>query len=279
MADTSSGQPTSNSDIAATRAARAAEEATKLLERMSRAAGVTATASPPSDGLAGSSAATPPENHDPCDGGGVGGQPPASPPSSGGGFRQWWDGQDLWWRVGICIVFGFVLYYATSAFTISQNGKIAESDTKVAKQRAEADNELAKIKAETYAIEKQSARNQKTDSLRVVSGITFDCSTQEIRDRGFATNAPVDVVEGSQILLKNGCAWLRFNHKVTSLSGSGYVLTFDPADDPNPRMCGFGQGGRSDSSGSCIDFVNDRIGDNLRVVINANSSSFLKIGG
>jgi hypothetical protein len=220
-------------------------------------------------------------------GGGGSSQPPAnSGGGGGGGFRGWWDGLDLWVKIGLLLALGFALSFTTNTWSMYWNDKVSADEARITKRNAEAELAVAEIKAKTAEAKAkeslvsggiQSTKNQTI--LRVTEPpSTFDCSTVEKMKANFITERTIEGEQGTQLLLKGGCAKVRFNHKITFLEGDGYLVTFDSMEDPNPHMCGNGHGRRNDPPETCIKLLNEHEGETF-FVGNKESNSYVKIGG
>jgi hypothetical protein len=237
------------------------------------------------------------------------GMPPPSN-GSGGGQRGGGSNSSSWFGQGkqnflIIILIGVVALLIVAVMSSRNDGnKIQQSEIvqrtqvqpvvtnskvpQINKDIADAEKELAlaEIKAKTAEAKAkeslvsggiQSTKNQTV--LRVTEPpSTFDCSTVEKMKANFITERTIEGEQGTQLLLKGGCAKVRFNHKITFLEGDGYLVTFDSMEDPNPHMCGNGHGRRNDPPETCIKLLNEHEGETF-FVGNKESNSYVKIGG
>lgn len=199
--------------------------------------------------------------------------------TGGTGISGWWKRQDFWTKSILLVVSGFVFSFLFNSWTMMWNEKISTQERTIALQSAENKVQLAELAARESSVSVVRTP-QIENSLPVVVATTFDCSTPEKMERNFNTTGAIDVPAGIQVLLKNGCAWLQFNHNITTLQGSEYVISFDPVSDPGAQYCGqSARRGRNDSPATCLSSINNNIGRKFRVEIGDNSSNFFKIGG
>lgn len=218
------------------------------------------------------SKATKPRSRSPVGGSHKGGEKsPTLPPSSGGGgFSGWWEERDIFTRVAALVFLlatVIILLYGLTIF--------------VGRWMDKAQNERILDEARTKAEEArilQTIKPVRLQELPAVEAQSFNCSTEELLQQGFAENGTVEGPQGRPLIIKNGCAWVRFESDVISLDGHGYVITFDPPNVTNPDMCGSGKAGRNDSPTSCIDFINNRKGERFRAVIDGGGA-YIKLKG
>lgn len=236
--------------------------------------------------------------------GGHGNHVPTSPGGGGGGsggwghgLSSWWNGLDLIVRTCLLVVLGFVLLYAGHSWSISQNARSDAADNELARKKAESTLIITKIKVETAEAEQKIAASmgaieaihskqsvdsvKKSASLVTVPISSFSCRTAEEAERGFETANTFEGVQGNQFLVRDGCAWLKFDHEITSVSGEGVSFMFDPVMTPDPDFRAINKGGRNDSPEEIIRYLNARMGQKIHVFVGggSNPNAYLKIGG
>lgn len=212
---------------------------------------------------------------------GGGNTPPRNP---SGGFGRWWGGLPSPQKIGALVILGLLVTLLFGEWNLHWEGTRTTAENKNKLETARTEVEIASLAAQAAASRAEEAKSlsriktpTKNEALPVVEGNTFSCRNLEELRSGFATSGTIEASQGTQLLLSSGCTWVRFNHEITSLSGTMYTVTFDPVDDPQPVRCGDKPGFANDSPQTCIRFINDRQGQKMRVVI--NSDGFLKIGG
>lgn len=231
-----------------------------------------------------------------------GNHPPHSPNKGGGGgssgsggFGSWWRSLHYSYKIIIWMMVAMCFSSLLGMANIWMNRNIAGERNINAINRSEAELIIARNALEKVAIEEKIAASkarisgfiQKSNTsnaqflpvtMPVVKAPTFDCSTDEKMEQNFARLGTISLQNNTQSLFKNGCAWIMIDREIATLQGSGYAISFDPVTDPGAQYCGEGRRGRNNSPEQCLTFLNQHIGQKVRVEIKGDSSSFFKIG-